>query len=109
MCRAPPYIRSFISSLISSLRIKYHYPKIYASVISTITDSQAACWAIALPADSLLGLHPHHASRRNSDRACNSAGLAFASPSAHEAEVVREEYVGVVPAVDGVWLSTVRK
>lgn len=64
---------------------------------------------IALPADSLSGLYPHHASLHSSDRARNSAGLAFASPSAAEAEVVREEYMEEVPAIDGFLLSIVRK
>jgi len=77
--------------------------------VHTITDDQAVSWAIVLPADSLVGPYPHHASPRDSDRAYNSAGLAFAIPWGAEAEIVRKEYVEEVPTVDGLSLSIVRK
>lgn len=98
-----------MSSLIPFLRIKALHSKKNAKVVHTITDNKVVWWVIALPADSLSGLDPHHASQRSSDRACSSAGLAFASPSAAEAEVVREEYMEEVPAIDAPSLSIVRK
>lgn len=109
MCTDLQNVSSSKSSLTSLPRINSRCPEDYARVVHAITANQAASWAIAPPADSFLGLYPHHAFQRSSDRVCNSADLAFANPSAAEAEVVREEYVEEVPAIDGFSLSIVRK